>query len=149
MCLGLPFASSAKRNRWVYKSLISREMGGDDGEQNKDNPSTSPNRPYQEKEEDMKLWGILLFGLIGATATTLAVSFIQFHLFSCYKCIGCFWFLIRELELGVLNLTCTVGFVNIALKLWVNVNVICYISALNCEVDSFIWYEWNETTCKT
>lgn len=85
MCLGLPFASSAKRNRWVYKSLISREMGGDDDKQNKDNTWTSPpNRPYQEKDEDMKIWGILLFGLVGATATTLAVSYIQFHLFSCY-----------------------------------------------------------------
>ncbi|KAA8528432.1 hypothetical protein F0562_035787 [Nyssa sinensis] len=30
--------------------------------------------PYQEKEGDMKLWGIFLFGLIGATATTLAVG---------------------------------------------------------------------------
>ncbi|GLT72895.1 hypothetical protein SLA2020_447910 [Shorea laevis] len=50
-------------------------MGGDDDKQNKDNTWTSPpNRPYQEKEEDMKIWGILLFGLVGATATTLAVG---------------------------------------------------------------------------
>lgn len=32
------------------------------------------NEPYQEKAEDMKLWGVFLFGLIGATATTFAVS---------------------------------------------------------------------------
>lgn len=50
-------------------------MGGDDDKQNKDNTWTSPpNRPYQEKDEDMKIWGILLFGLVGATATTLAVG---------------------------------------------------------------------------
>jgi hypothetical protein len=52
-------------------------MTDDDGNRNKDKPSASPNKPpYQEKEEDMKIWGILLFGLIGATATTFAVSFI-------------------------------------------------------------------------
>ncbi len=51
-------------------------MTDDDGNRNKDKPSASPNKPpYQEKEEDMKIWGILLFGLIGATATTFAVSF--------------------------------------------------------------------------
>ena len=54
-------------------------MTDDDGNRNKDKPSASPNKPpYQEKEEDMKIWGILLFGLIGATATTFAVSL-------CYK----------------------------------------------------------------
>lgn len=46
-------------------------MAGDDGKPNKDNPWPSPNK---EKVEDMKLWGIFLFGLIGASATTLAVS---------------------------------------------------------------------------
>lgn len=50
-------------------------MTDDDGNRNKDKPSASPNKPpYQEKEEDMKIWGILLFGLIGATATTFAVG---------------------------------------------------------------------------
>lgn len=36
-----------------------------------------PNRPgySPDNEKDMKIWGILLFGLIGATATTAAVSF--------------------------------------------------------------------------
>ncbi|XP_021888796.1 uncharacterized protein LOC110807837 isoform X1 [Carica papaya] len=33
----------------------------------------SSDRPLEDKE-DMKLWGILLFGLIGATATTFAVG---------------------------------------------------------------------------
>ncbi|KAL3840513.1 hypothetical protein ACJIZ3_025104 [Penstemon smallii] len=41
----------------------------------KDNPWPQPNKGYQkEKEEDMRLWGILIFGLIGATATTFAVT---------------------------------------------------------------------------
>ncbi|XP_015885116.3 uncharacterized protein LOC107420630 isoform X2 [Ziziphus jujuba] len=47
--------------------------GGDDGDRNK-HRRWPPNRPHQEKEEDMKLWGILLFGLIGATATTFALA---------------------------------------------------------------------------
>ncbi|KAF5456060.1 hypothetical protein F2P56_025574 [Juglans regia] len=46
-------------------------MAGDGDKPNKDNPCPSPN---QEKVEDMKLWGIFLFGLIGATATTFAVG---------------------------------------------------------------------------
>ncbi|XP_052189476.1 uncharacterized protein LOC127799467 isoform X2 [Diospyros lotus] len=37
------------------------------------NPLASENRPHQEKAEDMKLWGVFLFGLIGATATTFAM----------------------------------------------------------------------------
>ncbi|KAI8548534.1 hypothetical protein RHMOL_Rhmol07G0279800 [Rhododendron molle] len=39
-----------------------------------DDDKPLPNRPRQEKAEDMKLWGILIFGLIGATATTFAVG---------------------------------------------------------------------------
>ncbi|KAF5461965.1 hypothetical protein F2P56_018021 [Juglans regia] len=49
-------------------------MSGDDANRNKDNPWPSPNRASQEKEEYMKLWGIFLFSLIGATATTFAVG---------------------------------------------------------------------------
>lgn len=48
-------------------------MGGKDGDRNKNNPWPSPNGPQQEKA-DVKLWGVFLFGLIGATATTFAVS---------------------------------------------------------------------------
>ncbi|KAJ9186864.1 hypothetical protein P3X46_002392 [Hevea brasiliensis] len=48
-------------------------MGGDDISRDKDNPWQSPNRPYQEKADYIELWGVFLFGLIGATATTLAV----------------------------------------------------------------------------
>ncbi|KAI3460121.1 hypothetical protein Pfo_016784 [Paulownia fortunei] len=40
----------------------------------RDNPCPHPNRGYQEKEEEMRLWGILIFGLIGATVTTFAVT---------------------------------------------------------------------------
>ncbi|XP_057986906.1 uncharacterized protein LOC110669827 isoform X2 [Hevea brasiliensis] len=49
-------------------------MGGEDISRDKDNPWQSPNRPYQEKAEYMKLWGVFLFGLIGATATTFALK---------------------------------------------------------------------------
>ncbi|KAL5558716.1 hypothetical protein UlMin_034927 [Ulmus minor] len=49
-------------------------MKEDDDDRSKNNPWKSPNKPKQEKEEDMKLWGIFLFGLIGATATTFALS---------------------------------------------------------------------------
>lgn len=42
---------------------------------NKDNnPWQQQNRGYQDKDGDMKLWGIVVFGLIGATVTTFAVS---------------------------------------------------------------------------
>ncbi|KAE8715623.1 putative DNA binding protein [Hibiscus syriacus] len=47
-------------------------MGGEDAESDKSR--SSQNRAYKGKGEDPKLWGILLFGLIGATATTVAVS---------------------------------------------------------------------------
>ncbi|KAB2627742.1 hypothetical protein D8674_032537 [Pyrus ussuriensis x Pyrus communis] len=45
-----------------------------DRSRNRNGPWTPPGRPYEAKAEDMKIWGILVFGLIGATATTLAVS---------------------------------------------------------------------------
>ncbi|XP_050158446.1 uncharacterized protein LOC126632199 isoform X1 [Malus sylvestris] len=53
--------------------------GGGDGDdrdrsRNRNGPWTPPGRTYEAKAEDMKIWGILVFGLIGATATTLAVS---------------------------------------------------------------------------
>ncbi|KAJ6730180.1 CHAPERONE DNAJ-DOMAIN SUPERFAMILY PROTEIN [Salix viminalis] len=49
-------------------------MGGEEINRSKDNPWPSPNRPppYHEKSEDMSLWGVVIFGLIGATATTYA-----------------------------------------------------------------------------
>nr|XP_011458883.1 PREDICTED: uncharacterized protein LOC101297501 isoform X2 [Fragaria vesca subsp. vesca] len=49
-------------------------MSGDDDDRKRSSqwPRT-PERPYQNKEEDMKLWGIFIFGFIGATATTLAL----------------------------------------------------------------------------
>ena len=54
-------------------------MSGEDGnKRDKDKAWSSPNKPYEDKEENMKIWGILLFGVIGATATTFAVSL-------CYK----------------------------------------------------------------
>ncbi|OAY23081.1 uncharacterized protein LOC110606938 isoform X2 [Manihot esculenta] len=49
-------------------------MGGQDSSRDKDNPWQSANKPYQGKAEDMKLWGILIFGIIGATATTFAIK---------------------------------------------------------------------------
>ncbi|PNT49191.1 hypothetical protein POPTR_002G114600v4 [Populus trichocarpa] len=51
-------------------------MGGEEINRSKDNPWPSPNRPppYQGKSEDMSLWGVVMFGLIGATATTYALT---------------------------------------------------------------------------
>ncbi|GAV57996.1 DnaJ domain-containing protein [Cephalotus follicularis] len=49
-------------------------MGGEDVNRNEDKEWAPPNRAYQEKEQDIKLWGVFLFGFIGATATTLAVG---------------------------------------------------------------------------
>ncbi|KAL4280154.1 hypothetical protein GQ457_03G034920 [Hibiscus cannabinus] len=49
-------------------------MGGEDAESDKGKQLPSQNRAYKGKEEDPKLWGLFLFGLIGATATTMAVS---------------------------------------------------------------------------
>lgn len=64
----------------------------DKRENQKDNPWPQPNRASEnnsnkpkKEEEDMKLWGILVFGLIGATATTLAVSSLHFFLFVILK----------------------------------------------------------------
>lgn len=46
---------------------MKEEDGGD--------KASSRNKPQQQKkEEGLKLWGILIFGVIGATATTFAVS---------------------------------------------------------------------------
>lgn len=50
---------------------MSKEEGD---KRSKDNPWQQQKRSYQDKDEDMKLWGIVVFGLIGATVTTLAVS---------------------------------------------------------------------------
>ncbi|XVF36472.1 hypothetical protein REPUB_Repub19eG0061500 [Reevesia pubescens] len=49
-------------------------MGGEDGDGDKSKQWSSPNRGYKAKDDDPKLWGIFFFGLIGATATTFAVS---------------------------------------------------------------------------
>ncbi|KAH7862308.1 hypothetical protein Vadar_002777 [Vaccinium darrowii] len=48
----------------------------DDGDykRSRDNPWPSPNRHRQEKPEDMKQWGILVFGFTGATLITFAVG---------------------------------------------------------------------------
>ncbi|XP_057973913.1 uncharacterized protein LOC131161909 isoform X2 [Malania oleifera] len=49
-------------------------MRDDNENRNRNNPWPSSSRPPEEKEESMRLWGILIFGLIGATATTLALT---------------------------------------------------------------------------
>lgn len=50
-------------------------MGNEQGDED------NRGKPYQEKDE-MKLWGIFVFALIGATATTFAVgSYPIFFLF--------------------------------------------------------------------
>ncbi|KAD6119594.1 hypothetical protein E3N88_10865 [Mikania micrantha] len=47
-----------------------------DGGEIKGTRTTQSNRSYNryKKEEDMRIWGILVFGIIGATATTFAVG---------------------------------------------------------------------------
>ncbi|XP_051124325.1 uncharacterized protein LOC127246797 [Andrographis paniculata] len=47
-------------------------VGG--GKRNGDDPWPQSKTDYNEKNQDMKNWGILIFGLIGATATTFAVT---------------------------------------------------------------------------
>ncbi|KAI8013538.1 Chaperone protein DnaJ [Camellia lanceoleosa] len=49
-------------------------MKNDDEDDSDKRSRDNPYRPRQDKEEDMRLWGILIFGLIGATATTFAVG---------------------------------------------------------------------------
>lgn len=49
-------------------------MGNGDINRENSNPWQKQNSPNKEKEEGMRLWGIFLFGLIGATATTFAVG---------------------------------------------------------------------------
>ncbi|CAN0838799.1 Chaperone protein DnaJ [Linum grandiflorum] len=49
-------------------------MADEDRNRNKSDPQPHPSSSYPEKGEGMKLWGILIFGVIGATATTLAVT---------------------------------------------------------------------------
>ncbi|GMI77288.1 hypothetical protein like AT4G07990 [Hibiscus trionum] len=48
-------------------------MGGEGADGVKSKQWSSPNRDYKAKDEDPGLWGIFLFGLIGATATTFAL----------------------------------------------------------------------------
>ncbi|XP_038702929.1 uncharacterized protein LOC119999438 isoform X2 [Tripterygium wilfordii] len=51
-------------------------MGSENVNRRKDSPYPPPNIP-QEKAEVLKLWGVFLFGLIGATATTFAVGHLR------------------------------------------------------------------------
>ncbi|CAH1443998.1 unnamed protein product [Lactuca virosa] len=60
---------------------IKKKINDDDEDKGKvswgNSRTTQQNRPYhrnKKEEEEMGLWGILLFGLVGATATTLAVG---------------------------------------------------------------------------
>ncbi|KAE8701708.1 putative DNA binding protein [Hibiscus syriacus] len=48
-------------------------MGGGGADRDKSKQWSSPSRDYKAKDEDPSLWGIFLFGLIGATATTFAL----------------------------------------------------------------------------
>ncbi|CAN1341279.1 Chaperone protein DnaJ [Linum perenne] len=49
-------------------------MADKDTNRNKSDPQPQPSSSYPEKGEGMKLWGILVFGVIGATATTIALT---------------------------------------------------------------------------
>ncbi|KAL8494624.1 hypothetical protein ACS0TY_025456 [Phlomoides rotata] len=46
----------------------------EDDKRKKANPFEQANRGNPDKEEEMKLWGIIIFGLVGATFTTLAIT---------------------------------------------------------------------------
>ncbi|KAK8528379.1 hypothetical protein V6N12_074909 [Hibiscus sabdariffa] len=48
-------------------------MGGEGADKDKSKQWSSLNRDYKAKDEDPSLWGIFLFGLIGATATTFVL----------------------------------------------------------------------------
>ncbi|XP_039031127.1 uncharacterized protein LOC120165744 [Hibiscus syriacus] len=79
MRLGFGFGIKIEFKRSGFENSIigigeSITMGGEDAESDKIKHCSSQNKAYKEKGEDPKLWGILLFGLIGATATTVAVS---------------------------------------------------------------------------
>ncbi|XP_077233934.1 chaperone DnaJ-domain superfamily protein [Tasmannia lanceolata] len=55
-------------------------MTSDKNRDDQNNPNPNPNWPkksVREEEDGMKLWGILLFGLVGATATTFAVGHLR------------------------------------------------------------------------
>ncbi|KAL6958565.1 hypothetical protein U1Q18_005417 [Sarracenia purpurea var. burkii] len=51
-----------------------RKTRGDDADHRSRDNTSSPNRPRQQKQEDVNLGRIFLFGLAGATATTLLVG---------------------------------------------------------------------------
>lgn len=84
----------------------SKEMGGEDADGNKSKQWSSPNRTYKEKHEDPKLWGIFLFGLIGATATTFAVS----SSITSFKVEFVFHILIDPFQIFSVITICTFGF---------------------------------------
>lgn len=54
----------------------------EDDKRNRDNPWQQPNKGHRDKEEDMSIRAIVVFGLIGATVTTFAVSLQRFFKFS-------------------------------------------------------------------
>lgn len=80
-------------------------MGGDDISRDKNNPWQSSSRPHQEEADDIKLWGVFLFGLIGATATTFAVSSISLLCF-CLFCLPCLRIFVVYFIVEFLNLIC-------------------------------------------
>ncbi|PIA25281.1 hypothetical protein AQUCO_12000023v1 [Aquilegia coerulea] len=57
--------------------MVSKAAKEEETSSSESSSSEWPNKPLYNKEEEvegMRVWGILLFGLIGATATTLAVG---------------------------------------------------------------------------
>ena len=64
-----------------------KNMREDDNEKGSDNnPWARSNGQDEEKGEGMRLWGIFLFSLIGATVTTFAVSYYLIYI-SQYLCL--------------------------------------------------------------
>ncbi|VFQ86810.1 unnamed protein product [Cuscuta campestris] len=57
--------------------MTTKDVGGEQGGDNNPRPRPDEHRHHQppaRAEDGMRLWGVLVFGLIGATATTFAVT---------------------------------------------------------------------------
>lgn len=50
-------------------------------------PQSNKNMKATKESEDMRLWGILIFGFIGASVTTLAVSILFLYLILAHPCL--------------------------------------------------------------
>ena len=86
----------------------------------------------KDKGEGPKLWGVVLFGLIGATATTFAVSFppvlpflqFRYNLF-CHCVPSFFFFFFCPFSQSILGLGSVYSWIFIYLLLWIWIVLFC------------------------